>query len=300
VELYHSDTPEGKQCATEIAAWVRTLGYPVQTIVIEGLTYRTQDFHRGLRSLVRHLAHRLRTVRHEGKEPVLNALGGFKSEVVYATLVGALFGVPNVYIHQGFDELLTIPPLPVGWDMAAIDPYAETLAWLQADMRTPQEAQSRLRAIPEPLRQALTEQEKDCLSLSPLGIAYYEAYIARLESATTGIYLSSKAAEAYRKMEPSVRATFDRVLQRLRDPEIRRQGSKTVEQGKSNAQIFPQGHVDERVFWYESKGLLYVLEMERHKEYEQLLRKGVFQKDYGDWEEWLPGFGRARTSSDLG
>jgi putative CRISPR-associated protein (TIGR02619 family) len=290
VELFHSETLDGEGCAREIHAWVTAQGYTASLSPIAGLTYRTVDFHWGLRSLVRCLAGRLRTVQREGKQPVLNALGGFKSEVAYATLVGALFGIPNVYIHHGFDELLTIPPLPVGWDIAQIDTFSDILNWLDTSPRSETEAYSRLQSLPQNLRETLTEAGSDgCRYLSPLGEAYFEAYRSRIETAVIPVYLSSSAARNYARMEPSLREAFDHVLARLRVPEIRRNGSKTMEQENGDVCVFPQGHVDERVFWYAEGDTVHVLEMVRHgRKYERLYEKGVRRAAYSSesWQVW--------------
>jgi putative CRISPR-associated protein (TIGR02619 family) len=286
VELLHSQTPEGESCAREIGRWIENQGRSVTTFAIAGLTYRAQDFHRGLRSLILCLSRRLRVIRLNGDEPILNALGGFKAEVAYATLVGALFGIPNHYIHQGFDELLTIHPLPVAWDFAAIDEYAAILNWLEDEPRTQAEARSRLLTLPGTLRDALTEPADDgCVYLSPLGIAYIEAYQNRIDTATAAVFLSSYAVKDRVDMEPSVRAMFDRVLKRLRVPEIRRSGSKMLERKDGDVLVFPRGHVDERVYWYEDDGAVRVVEMTRHET--GYYDCPVLKQDYDDGE-WVP------------
>ena len=292
VELFHSQTADGEQCARAIHAYLEQRGVPVLLQVVEGLTYQASDFHRGLRSLVRGLTQRLRAARRGDREPVLNGLGGFKSEVAYATLVGTLFGIPNYYIHQGYDELMTIPPLPVGWDVAQIDPYFEVLAYLDAEPRTESEAHSRLGSLPQTLRDTLTETDPDgCVYLSPLGDAFFEAYRSRVETATGALYLSARAARAYHGFAPSERVRFDSVLERLRVPEIRRGGSKTLERDHGDTLVFPQGHVNERVFWYEAEGVVYVLEFAVHdRVYKQLYERGVRRSEYPleSCQTWLP------------
>ncbi|WP_395142092.1 putative CRISPR-associated protein [Armatimonas sp.] len=293
VELFHSETPDGQKCAEEIAVWLTVRRIKVTLTPIPGLTYQTKDFHRGLRSLVRLLAQRIRTTRRQNDTPVLNALGGFKSEVAYATLVGALFGIPNVYIHQGFEELLSVPPLPIGWDVARIDAFADTLEWLDAEARTEVEARSRLLALPDDLRETLTEPGDDGYRyLSPLGEACFEAYKARIEEPTGDpILLSKKAQRDYEAMEPSVRSAFDSVLRKLSKPEFRHKNSKTLEQSQGDARVYPQGRRDERLFWIEDdEGTVKVLELARHeKGYEELYSKGVRSKNYGGWQPW-PSF----------
>ncbi len=295
VELFHSQTEDGEMCALAVRDWVRGRGHAVEMVPIEGLTYRAADFHRGMRSFVRCLTGRIRAIRRAGDEPVLNALGGFKPEVAYATLVGALFGIPNVYIHQGFDELLTISPLPVGWDVAAIDPYADILDWLDEEPRTAAAARSRLAQVPDGLRESMIEADGDGVYLSPLGEAYFEAYRARVEAAVEGILLSVAAANSYAGAEPTQRAAFDRMLSRLRVPEIRRSGSKTLERDHGDSCVFPRGHVDERAFWHEAgDGIVHVLEITRHgREYDRLYSRGVQASDYedGGWTPWTPPAG---------
>lgn len=289
IELFHSQTPDGELCAGEIRAWIEGRGFAAMLTPIEGLTYKAVDFHRGLRSLVHHLSKRIRDVRRAGGEPILNALGGFKAEVAYATLVGALFGIPNVYIHQGFDELLTIPPLPVSWDFATIDEHADLLRWLDAEPRTETEAHSRLLQIPESLRDTLVETDTDaCVYLSPLGNAYFEAYRSQIDSATGTLLLSRSAAKDYADAEPSVKTAFDIVMRRLLVLDIRRNGSKTLERKSGDVCVFPRGHVAERLFWYEDDGGVHIAEITGHdREYDRHYETGVFRKNYAA-DDWTP------------
>jgi len=71
---------------------------------------------RGLRSLVATLISLIRKERAGGREVLVNATGGFKAEIAYATLVGLLFDVPVYYIHEAFQDIIEMPPTPIGWD----------------------------------------------------------------------------------------------------------------------------------------------------------------------------------------
>lgn len=292
VDLLHSQTPDGEYCAREICAWVVDQGYSAGLVPIDGLTHQAKDFQRGLRSLVHSLSKRIREVQRTGGVPILNALGGFKAEIAYATLVGALFGIPNVYMHQGFDELLTIPPLPVSWDFTTIDEYAHLLEWLDEEPRTEAEARSRLQQIPETLRDTLLETDGDGFTyLSPLGNAYFEAYRARIESITGTLLLSRPAAKQYFGAEPAVKTAFDTVLRRLLQTEVRRNGSKTLERKNGDVCVFPRGHVAERLFWFEDEETVHVVEITGHGlDYDRRYERGVFRRDYeDDWTAWSPG-----------
>jgi putative CRISPR-associated protein (TIGR02619 family) len=285
VDLLHSQTADGEDCAGKLAGWLRSRNVESHKFVIDGLNYNVADFHRGLRSMISTLTRRLREIRRAKEEPVLCALGGFKAEVAYATLVGALFGLPNHYIHQGFDEVLQIPTLPLTWDYAVIDEYADTLSWLDEEPRTWNEARSRLSAMPDHLSKAMTEANDGNVYLSPLGIAYFESYRYRIEAETSTIYLSEEAGREYADMQPSVREMFDRQLAKLRVREIRDARSRTLDRKNGNVLVYPSGHVDERLYWYADDSVTRVVQFARHED--NYYKERVDKSDYAEGK-WIP------------
>jgi len=97
-------------------------------------------------------------VRGKGGELLIVATGGFKAEAACANLVGLLFGAPVYYIHERFGEVVELPPLPVAWDYAAVEPFLEDIEAIAGRGATDPGARERLSRLPEALRLILTEE----------------------------------------------------------------------------------------------------------------------------------------------
>lgn len=284
-----SDTEEGRLCAEALAGHYRGKRYETSVVAIPDLTYAESRFKmRGLRSLVSTLIGEILRHRGKGREVLINATGGFKAEIAYATLVGLLFDVPVYYIHEKFGEIIEMPPTPIGWDYSLLAEYEEFFAWIEEDLRPTEDVDEYLRSLPQDIRLLLAEEE-GCTILSPAGEAFYEAYRERLErSKGVPIRLSTQARKTYEAAEPGVRALFEQALRKLRVRELRFGGAERVH--NSDCLVYPRGHRDERIFFYESEegAGIRVCELARHsdKSYDRLLKKGVWRRDYVNFELW--------------
>lgn len=283
-----SPTDEGKQCAEALARHYRNAGYDVpNTVEVRDLIYKESRFKlRGLRSLVATLVHQIREEQQAGREVFLNATGGFKAEIAYATLVGLLFRVPVHYIHEAFQDIIDFPPIPIGWDYSLLADYEEFFEWLNVDLRPTAEVDARLRGLPPEVRMLL-EEEEGFTSLSPVGEAFYRAYRMRLEEATAPVWLSAKAQATYDRSSPDLRSSFHRELCKLRIPELRASCSDQVR--NCDCRVFPRGHRDERLFFFEADdGSVRVCELARHKDgsYDRLIKRGVRREGYRDFQPW--------------
>jgi putative CRISPR-associated protein (TIGR02619 family) len=259
-----SQTDEGKQCAEALARHYAGLGYSSTVLEVPDLTYAESRFKiRGLRSLVATLSEQIHQERDQGRQVLINATGGFKAEIAYATLVGLLFNVPVFYIHEAFRDIIEMPPTPIGWDYSLLADYEDFFSWIDADLRPSGEVDARLRGLPPEVRLLLADEEGFTL-LSPAGEAFYEAYRQRLEAAqTVPILLSASAHRTYEAAEPSVRELFDRALRKLRLSELRISHADRVR--NCDCLVFPKGHRDERVFFVNGDdGSVRVCELARH------------------------------------
>jgi putative CRISPR-associated protein (TIGR02619 family) len=279
----HSATPAGRSCAGALTAHYERQGFSSVAIEIAGLAYSEATFaERGLRSLVTLLCGEVRAARRQGHEVVLHATGGFKAEAVYVGLIGQLLGVPVYYIHESFQSLVCLPPIPIGWDMALLIWHEEFFRWVHEDLRPATEVRARLAALPPEAAALIGEDEEGYLALSPLGEVYFEAYLGSLEAAeATPLLFSEAALKTWRGYPPSTRERFTRWLERVREPGLRRSQAERV--SGCECLIFPQGHCDERLFvTEESDGSLKVLELALHadKSYFKLLAQGVRRADY--------------------
>lgn len=193
-----SQTEEGQRCAEALARHYENQGHPSRVVEVPDLTYTESRFKmRGLRSLVATLIEHIREEQGKGRRVLINATGGFKAEIAYATLVGLLFDVPVYYIHEAFRDIIEMPPTPIDWDYSLLADYEEFFEWISGDLRETREVDERLRGLPEEVRLLLVEEESYTL-LSPAGEAFYEAYRGHKEAAArTPVWLSDAAWQTY-------------------------------------------------------------------------------------------------------
>lgn len=173
----HSDTPEGRWCAQvlhrHLAATVRESTLAQAT----GLGYGERSFEeRGLRNLVTAAVEAIRD-GHEAGSVAICATGGFKAEIAYLNLVGTLLGVPVHYIHERFRTLITLPPLPIGWDHSLVERHRTFFDWIDGEPRRTAEVESWLKAAPD-LRQLVSEADDGHSFLTPAGTLLYGAFKA--------------------------------------------------------------------------------------------------------------------------
>ncbi|KEF33966.1 CRISPR-associated protein [Deinococcus sp. RL] len=261
----HSDTEDGERCAALLAEYFAGLGHPVRRERIAGLSYHEKGFvSHGLRSLVRLLAGELRAARRAGQQPLINATGGFKAEIAYATAVGLMFGVPVCYIHERFGDVVTLPASPVGWDYSLIAWHRDFFDWLDEEPRPTVRVQERLAALPDSVA-LLVEDAPDGFSyLSPLGEAYLEAFRGQPDLRRP-LRLSPSALRTLDTLDFSTRSAYLGLLERLRHggPGDWQRSSELV---RGDVYKFPKGRSVQRAFVREDEDGLWVLELCGHED----------------------------------
>jgi len=284
-----SQTEEGRLCARVLTKHYRGKGHDASVVDVRDLTYTESRFKmRGLRSLVATLIREIKEARKRPEgEVLINATGGFKAEIAYATLVGLLFDTPVYYIHEAFKEIIEMPPTPIGWDYSLLAEQEDFFEWLQSDLRTVEEAETRLKSLPREVHLLLAEEE-GYVFLSPAGEAFYEAYYEKHERATGGpLYHSEAAAKTYQNAAPEIKQRYARALRKLRAPELRTHQSERHE--GSDCFVFPRGHCDERLWYFvDRERNIYVCELSRHSDgsYDRLLERGVARAHYSRFSRW--------------
>ena len=284
-----SNTPDGERCARCLEAHFSKLN-SCSIERIDRLNYQASQFKMlGLRDLVAKLIKLVREERKNGREVLLNPTGGFKAEIAYATLVGLLFDVPVYYIHEAFPDIIEMPPTPIGWDYSLIALHDELLEWIAADLRRSNEVESRLLGNPSAAKLRLLLTEEDGFTfLSPTGDAFYESYQEHLQSAQGAqVYLSDNAFATLNAADADTQALFERTLRKLALKELWIAGGDRVH--GSDCVVFPKGHRNERVFFYEDDdGAVRVCELSRHSDqsYERLMKKGIFRAAYSLNNGW--------------
>jgi putative CRISPR-associated protein (TIGR02619 family) len=185
----HSDTPEGKYCAERLAAHYAEM---VRSVSLKGITqlgYGAKGFSRGLKSLIDIVCQLIHEAHRQGahEQAILCATGGFKAEIAYLNLLGALLQVEVVYIHELHRELVILPRLPLTWDTDFAMRNRAFFEWIEAEPRNAVEVESWLKQ--EPLLRELVEPGDDgCLYLSPAGLLLYRAAQERTGAAPSVLW----------------------------------------------------------------------------------------------------------------
>ncbi len=110
----HSETEEGRICAEALKAFYSGRGYWADTKVVKDLKYDERRFSIiGLHSLINMLIEIFESERRSGNDVVLAATGGFKAEMAYATVASLLYGVEVYYIHERFNDVISLPAIPI-------------------------------------------------------------------------------------------------------------------------------------------------------------------------------------------
>ncbi|MBF6593294.1 MAG: putative CRISPR-associated protein [Thermaceae bacterium] len=281
VELLHSDTEDGHWCAEHVAMYLRKQDFPVELRKVSGLAYEAKGFvDYGLRQFVQLLAGRIRQAKRQGSSVGINATGGFKAEIAYATALGLVFKIPVYYIHEKFGDIVTLPPSPFGWDNTLIAWNTDFFDWIDETLRPKAEVRARAAALPKEASLLLEDMPDGYTVLSPLGQAYLEAFRAELEQAqTVPVYLSKKARQDWERFAPCTQGKYRRLIARLRLPN--RAAQSELKSGGGDALGYPKGHTDERLFYAEVEGQLFVFEFAKHgKEYDNFCTRGLCWNDY--------------------
>jgi putative CRISPR-associated protein (TIGR02619 family) len=157
--LLHSDTAEGRFCAQALDRLYRPQCRDVSLEQIGRLGYGAADFTRGLKALVDVTLQLERKGRDQDRQPLFCATGGFKAEIAFLNLLGALLEIEVVYIHELHRELVRLPRLPLTWDPEFVSRHEEFFRWIDEQPRRSGEVETWLRSRPE-LR-LLVEDDSD-------------------------------------------------------------------------------------------------------------------------------------------
>jgi putative CRISPR-associated protein (TIGR02619 family) len=283
----HSDTEDGLRCAQMLGAYFEKQGLKVRLERVAGLGYDEGGFvNHGLRNFTRLLGRELREAQRRGQPALINATGGFKAQITYATVLGLVFNTPVCYIHENFRDVVTLPATPIGWDYSLFAWYSDFFDWLDAEPRPTHEVTNRAAALPAEVLTLLDDAPDGCTYLSPLGEAYLEAFRAAEandHAPRLPLLLSKSVRRTLAGLTESLQAEAAQVLRRLRlgtTGDWRRKAEKV---SGGDAYKFPKGRGVVRVFFVEREGKLYALEIAGHmneREYNRWLTEGVDSSDY--------------------
>jgi putative CRISPR-associated protein (TIGR02619 family) len=176
--LFGSLTDEGRFCTRVLWDFYTSRKVTTGVQTIAGLGYSADRFTAGLKSLVNEAIRAIKKARDQRQIPILCATGGFKAEIAFLNLVGALLGAEVVYMHELHRELVRLPQLPLTWDTDFVTAHQHFFEWIDDVPRPSHEVESRLKATPA-LRTLVEEAEDGNTYLSAAGELLFKAAKAR-------------------------------------------------------------------------------------------------------------------------
>jgi putative CRISPR-associated protein (TIGR02619 family) len=162
LHFLHSETDEGKFCADSLCTYAREK-WGVRNADIKSvasLGYEHGSFaQKGLRSLVDVALKSLKDAERLQLTPLFCATGGFKPEIAFLNLLGALMNVEVVYMHEYFSEVVRLPSLPLKWDDGYVLEREAFFQWIDSEPRKRRDAESWLKG--DPSLEPLIETDQD-------------------------------------------------------------------------------------------------------------------------------------------
>lgn len=181
IVFLHSDTEEGAFCAERLAEYYGNLTKATSLEKIGRLGYGASVFSSGLKSLVDLVIKHVRQGAGKGQVPVLCATGGFKAEIAFLNLMGALLEIEVFYIHELHRQLVRLPRLPLSWDAAFVEKNLDFFKWVEQEPRKSLEVESWLKGRPH-LR-SLVEDDRDGYTyLTAAGNLLFRVAMEKLEA----------------------------------------------------------------------------------------------------------------------
>ena len=177
--LLHSDTPEGLLCAEALAGFYQKRCRAVTLERIGKLGYGAEVFTTGLKALVDIALRVARDGRVQGRQPIFCATGGFKAEIAFLNLLGALLEIEVVYIHEQHRKLVWLPSLPLTWDAEIVLRHEKFFRWIDGEPRSSAEVESWLSGHPE-LRSLVEDDGEGHTLLTAAGDLVFKAAQERL------------------------------------------------------------------------------------------------------------------------
>lgn len=170
IDFFVSDTDDGRKMGRLLETYVieaelpnlKTCQYHVIADLQDKNPARFKVY--GLRNLVRELG---RLVNQFGAQSlVIDATGGYKAQIAIAVVFGQAMGIPVLYRHERFSEIIDFPPMPITFDY---DLLGRNAALLAAFERGDALSMSEVEDLEDKIRVLLEEVEVDGENLFELG-----------------------------------------------------------------------------------------------------------------------------------
>ncbi|MBE2183848.1 MAG: putative CRISPR-associated protein [Anaerolineae bacterium] len=170
LHFFVSDTPDGLKMGQLLDSYVIEAGLPdLRLCTIHPLAdLQNKEPSRfkiyGLRNLVRELG---KIANQYGANTLtIDATGGYKAQIAIAVVFGQALGIPVLYRHESFSEIIDFPPMPIIFDY---DLLGQNAALLAAFERGEALTLKEIESLDEKVRVFLEEIEVDGENVFELG-----------------------------------------------------------------------------------------------------------------------------------
>ncbi len=177
--LFTSDTDDGRLVGAVLKSYFMNQRCKIKFDSVEALAVKDlndSDRERfkthGLRALVRMMTESVKKARNLGNDIMINATGGYKAQIAYATLLGQLLKVPVYYQFERFAEIIEMPIMPVAFDLSLYLLNSDLFNEMEDDYISASDP--RLIQAPAAL-EPMFHRENDKVILTALGSLYVES-----------------------------------------------------------------------------------------------------------------------------
>jgi putative CRISPR-associated protein (TIGR02619 family) len=176
----HSETPDARRVAEVLKRIFTARNHPVEIVEVPGLQDENPEKFRteGLRNLANKICDVLR--RNGTTQCAINATGGYKAQIAVAILIGQSMQVPVYYMHERFNSIISMPPMPVAPDMNLWTRHKKLFYQLEDHRERPvDEIDYQPTAELEGLVEVVHIDGRDYAELTATGVAFHRAILQR-------------------------------------------------------------------------------------------------------------------------
>ena len=297
VVLLATDSLLGKVCSEVLKECIQKAfsldEASVDIVRVEGLQVTDEKKLRelGLKNLVKRLLAYLDDDNYRYRyDIIINPTGGFKGIVPFLTIAGMLFGRKSVYVFEFSNQLVTLPPLPISFDLDAYNRARKALRCLEDEVALPEQAylnqicgfvpeeRDFFMAFVEPL------DESGQVTLSPLAFC-----LLKIDEKDHFCWISEKVVSLFKGASPTAKEKIARLLDNVADPLWRHSHIHSF--AGTDLIVLKPGATAERLAGFGKNGQFYVALMYLdHNDYERDLARHSRNSTEGmNFEKWKSG-----------
>jgi len=292
VVFLSTDSAPGRVCSEKLAQIITEV-YDAETeaVRIEGLqVYDPKRLREeGLKNLVKvllddYLANE--SVRYS-YDIIINPTGGYKAIVPFLTVLGMLYGKPAIYLFEHAEELITLPPLPLTFDLAIYERVKGALRFIEEETAVSEQAYLAHIRDYDPAEHDLflsfTEPfDEGLLTLSPLA-----STLLKIEESGEVCMVSDEVRDTLKGLRAEKLIVIKRLINNASNPLWRHQ--KAHRWPGSKLLILKQGNTAERIAGFMEDNVFHVaLAYASHDDYEKKLGSYTIEQlkamQYAPWE----------------